>query len=79
MRTTDYSASGRATRTAPYRDFAGNEMLEGDVITHPSGEFGTVYVTDKGAWRVRYPDGISGLLALQIDDRGMAIVRKRTL
>lgn len=78
MRATDYSTTppDRNLR-APCCDFLGREIFEGDVIEHPTGESGTVYI-ERGSWRVMYEDGVSLLLSLQVGDRGMAVVRKRT-
>jgi hypothetical protein len=64
---------------APWRDFAGNELYEGDVISHPSGERGKIVflpqMTDPHArWRVDYGDGtVSSNLGLQIGDKGRAV------
>lgn len=67
---------------APWTDFAGNAIHEGDEILHPSGDRGTVvFLKDEAdpadQWRVDY--GSSGLsrLCLQIGDRGMAVVSAR--
>lgn len=64
---------------APWKDFAGNDIFEGDTIIHPSGESGVVryrqadcYVQDR--WRVDYGDGRLSRLCLQIGDRGRAQV-----
>ena len=54
---------GRAmSELAPWRDFAGNEIYNGDVICHPSGE------------RVKYEDGQFSRICLQIGDKGRATV-----
>lgn len=63
---------------APWRDFAGNEIYNGDVICHPSGERGKVVFlpneSDPGdQWRVDYGDGsYLSRLCLQIGDKGRA-------
>lgn len=75
-------------RTAPWPDWGGNLICEGDIIEHPSGERGTVFfLEDKDydvpadQWRVNYGgktqysnfDGYSRL-CLQLGDRGRAQV-----
>ena len=64
---------------APWPDFDGKEIHEGDTIEHPLGERGTVvflsHESDPGdQWRVDY--GTAGLsrLCLQIGDKGRAVV-----
>ena len=64
---------------APWKDFAGRSIYEGDSIEHPSGERGTVVFLDHESnecdqWRVDY--GTEGLsrLCLQIGDKGRAVV-----
>lgn len=49
-------------RKAPWPDFAGNDIHEGDTIRHPSGEEGKIvfleFESDPGdQWRVLYDDG----------------------
>jgi hypothetical protein len=68
-------------RIAPWPDYAGNVIHEGDTIVHPSGERGRVefddsYIHETGKWRVRYGDNPAEAqaLCLQIGDRGMAVV-----
>lgn len=69
-------------RIAPWPDYAGNVIREGDTIAHPvTSDRGTVvldesYANDSGKWRVRYEDGPDGTMALvlQIGERGMAVV-----
>jgi hypothetical protein len=71
-----------ARRIAPWPDYAGNVIREGDTIVHPSGERGRVefddsYIHETGKWRVRYGDNpveAHSALCLQIGDRGMAVV-----
>lgn len=67
-------------KVAPWPDYAGNPIHEGDVIIHPSGESGAVlylsaelHVSDR--WRVDYGGDIRSRLCLQIRDRGRAVVR----
>lgn len=64
---------------APWTDFAGQDIHEGDVIHHPSGEFGKVVFLPKekdagDQWRVDYGDGDLSRLCLQIGNKGQAIV-----
>lgn len=70
-------------RLAPWPDFAGNPIHEGDFIEHPaSKERGRiVYLPSEGPeevdrWRVRYDndDLFLSRLCLQIGDRGQAVV-----
>jgi hypothetical protein len=77
------SANGepKEMRLAPWRDYHGKPIHEGDTIEHPSGERGVVVFlaeeADPGdAWRVRYSDGPGGLsrLGLQIGNKGRAVV-----
>ncbi|MGF6697632.1 hypothetical protein OKW38_002244 [Paraburkholderia sp. MM5496-R1] len=69
------------TRTAPWSDFSGQPIHEGDEIQHPSGERGRVVFLDAEAeprdqWRVDYGDGLLSRLGLQIGDKGRAEVVK---
>lgn len=70
-------------RTAPWPDFAGNPIREGDFIGHLSGEVGRVLYQPEHAeppdrWRVDYGDGGPvSRLGLQIGDKGRAVVGKR--
>lgn len=67
---------------APWKDFTGGDIYEGDVIDHPhSGERGTVvflpeYTEPEDQWRVFYGDSFSRL-CLQIGDKGQAVVVAR--
>lgn len=66
-------------KKAPWLDFDGNEIHEGDTIQHPSGESGiVVFLADeeepKDQWRVDYGDSALSRLCLQIGDKGMAVV-----
>lgn len=73
----------RVLQLAPWPDFAGQPIHEGDTIEHPvSGQRGVVLywphereVSDR--WRVIYEDGPVGVvsrLGLQIGDKGQARV-----
>ena len=67
-------------RSAPWKDFAGNDIHEGDIIAHPSGESGkVVFVPDGEApedqWMIAYVGSkYLSRLCLQIGDRGQAVV-----
>lgn len=68
---------------APWPDFAGKIIHEGDTIEHLSGECGVVVFlaneTDPGdQWRVDYGTGDLSRLCLQIGDKGRAVVRPKT-
>jgi hypothetical protein len=68
---------------APWTDFAGQGIHEGDMIEHPSGERGAVVFlpneTSPGdQWRVDYGDGYISRLCLQIGDKGRAVVTPRS-
>lgn len=74
------SGSGQGGRIAPWTDYAGNPIREGDTIKHPVGEFtGRVFFLEdfdspSDQWRVDYGDGVPYRLALQIGDKGQAVV-----
>lgn len=56
---------------APYKDFKGNTVYEGDTIVHPSGESGVVvYYPDRPGqldrWYVRYDNGNEHRLAASV-------------
>ena len=66
-------------RVAPWPDYAGKPIREGDTITHPSGQSGVVVFlgdeTDpRDQWRVDYGSHGLSRLCLQIGDKGMAAV-----
>lgn len=68
-------------REAPYRDFQGKPIFEGDRLIHPLGDVGTVvYEADRedqrSRWRVKYDDqpDVSLWLSNQIGDKGRAVV-----
>ncbi len=68
---------------APWRDFRGNDIHEGDVITHPSGERGVVvFLADErdpaDQWRVDYGSAYLSRLCLQVGDKGQAVVNPGT-
>lgn len=64
---------------APWPDYRGAEIFEGDTIIHPTGETGKVVFLDKekepsDQWRVDYRTGDLSRLCLQIGDKGQAYV-----
>jgi hypothetical protein len=65
---------------APWQDFHGNDIHEGDTIKHPDGTTGMVVTAsntnvDNDKWRVKYSnDEFPARLCLQIGDKGKAIV-----
>ena len=64
---------------APYKDFEGNDLFDGDYIEYPSGDRGRVVVmankeNDADKWRVDYEDGSPwSRLCLQIGEKGRAV------
>lgn len=63
---------------APWPDYAGNAVHEGDTIRHPSGEQGVVVLLPDEAepedqWRVDYGEGWVSRLCLQMGDKGQAV------
>lgn len=65
-------------RQAPWNDYKGNEIFEGDTIVHPSGETGVIAyrqnsISISDNWLVDYGDGVLSRLCLQIGDKGMAV------
>lgn len=70
-------------RIAPWRDYKGTILYEGDIILHPgenkdSGviEYWEGEESINDAWRVRYTDGEVLRLCLQIGDKGQAIKKE---
>lgn len=70
-------------RKAPWTDFEGSSIHEGDLIVHPSGESGLVCFLPNESdpvdqWRVSYAGqkGPLSRLSLQIGDKGRAVVMK---
>lgn len=67
-------------RKAPWLDYAGHEIHEGDTMRHPDGmEFKVLYDSARrgvDCWRAYYLDETGLSLALQIGDKGMAQVVK---
>jgi hypothetical protein len=65
-------------RKAPWKDYEGNDLYEGDFIAHPNIECGeVVFKPEFGGlrgWRVKYPDDeYTSWLALQIGKKGKAV------
>lgn len=65
-------------KLAPWPDYAGNEIHEGDTIIHPSGEKGVVVFMEleqdpHDQWRVDYGEVWLSRLSLQIGDKGQAV------
>ena len=65
---------------APWHDYTGNEIHDGDVIIHPLGDQGTVIFRAEGIepsdqWFVLYSDTLLRL-CLQVGDKGMGVVKK---
>ena len=70
----------KLARKAPWADFAGASLYEGDYLEHPScGSVGRVtYCPSYGnnihdSWGVAYLDGSTARLSLQIGGKGMAV------
>ena len=64
---------------APWKDYAGNAIHEGDHIKHPSGDEGIVVFMPAGGrngekWFVDYGNQPYSLLSLQIGSKGQAQV-----
>ena len=63
---------------APWKDFKGNDIYEGSVISHPSGQEGVVVYrpereSPSDQWLVDYCAGFESRLCLQIGDKGQAV------
>lgn len=68
-------------RKAPWPDFYGQDIHEGDVLEHPAGQRGAVIYDETrgddeyGRWRVKYGDDpVTSALGLQIGHKGMGMV-----
>lgn len=64
---------------SPFKDFQGNEINEGDLLRHPSGESGIVQFiprrgNDNDCWVVNYGDGTPSRLCLQINERSQGVI-----
>lgn len=77
---TDRRTQMEQRRKAPWPDYAGRPIYEGDTVEHPSGDRGIVrffeaYESQSDQWRVDYGDlPIALRLCLQIGDKGRAVV-----
>lgn len=77
--------AAEARAVAPWPDYAGQPIQDGDIIRHPSGDEGRViYLAseerESDRWRVDYgegPDTPYSFLQLQIGPMGMAEVKRR--
>jgi hypothetical protein len=73
-------------RKAPWPDFAGNDLYEGDIIIHPNGEQGviryvpTINKTVTDDWLVEYRGSSVGFsrLVLQVGSKGQAVRKAST-
>lgn len=70
-------------QTAPWPDYAGNPVKEGDRMVHASGDSGIVVVTaggcdDPACWCVDYGHGNLRSLALEVGADGRAVVIDET-
>lgn len=66
-------------REAPWPDYQGNRLFEGDIIRHPSGEEGVIVYVPRNEsysispWCVHYDDGGLSALSLQVGSKGRAV------
>ncbi len=65
-------------KKAPWKDYNGNELFEGDKIIHPSGEVGKIVFEKKweesdSVWFVNYGNDVFSQLCLQIGWKGQAV------
>jgi hypothetical protein len=65
-------------RKAPWVDYDGNELFEGDTVEHQNGEMGRIefhcrFSSEADQWRVDYGEGALSRLCLQIGDKGRAV------
>lgn len=72
----------RLRQKAPWPDYAGNDIHEGDTIRHPADGMEAVVVFDArqshpaDQWRADYGEEYLSRLCLQIGDKGQAVVSK---
>lgn len=75
-----YPEANPNTLVAPWTDYAGNPIKDGDVIKHPSGQTGVVRRVapikepESDLWYVNYGSTPMSRLCLQIGDKGQAVV-----
>jgi len=80
MTATEVNERMKAMSTgAPWKDFEGNNIYDGDNLVHPSGQRGLVMFKpgrdgSANQWVVDYGGGIESRLCLQVGDRGMGVV-----
>lgn len=70
-------------RVAPWLDFKGAAVFQGDLLQHPDGSRGQVvflseYLEPADQWRVKYDDGDLLRLCLQVGDKGQAAICDRS-
>lgn len=66
-------------KKAPWKDFNGNDIFEGNTILHPNGDKGIVVFRGErklleDQWLVDYGDGHESRLCLQVGDKGQAYI-----
>ncbi len=64
---------------APWKDFKGDDIYEGSVISHASGQQGIVVFkpereSKSDQWLVDYGTGYESRLCLQIGEKGQGII-----
>jgi hypothetical protein len=69
--------------TAPWPDFEGTTIMEGDRLIHPSGEMGIVAMSadalhDNERWRIDYGNGVFRSLQIEVGEEGRAVVLDET-
>lgn len=66
-------------KKAPWPDYEGNDLFDGDKIRHPSGQTGLIFyqaissLDETDNWLVQYHGGPASRLCLQIGDKGKAV------
>lgn len=77
---------GGGKRKAPWKDYEGGELVDGDYIIHPSGEMGRVWFdstsdNETDQWRVIYDQNKDSMsrLCLQVGEKGQAVRYKGVL
>jgi hypothetical protein len=79
-----YVEENMGKRKAPYQDYGGNNLYEGDTIIHPDGTCGIVqyFKNMLNPWRVKYQEDKNSMvytmaLFLQIDHKRQAVLYKK--
>jgi hypothetical protein len=62
---------------APWKDYEGKDIFDGNIIRHPDGTEGVVKLIGVQTWRVDYGGGKLSRLSLQIGNKGQAVVINR--